>query len=57
VLREALVRSALESAQPRRGTRPAGRPHHPVGKVSGVQDLIAVYRELARAATMPCTWA
>ena len=26
-------------------------------KVSGVQDLITVYRELARAATTRCTWA
>jgi (E)-4-hydroxy-3-methylbut-2-enyl-diphosphate synthase len=26
-------------------------------KVSGVQDLIAVYRALARAATTRCTWA
>jgi (E)-4-hydroxy-3-methylbut-2-enyl-diphosphate synthase len=26
-------------------------------KVSGVQDLISVYRALARAATTRCTWA
>ena len=32
VLREALVRSAIESARARRGTRPARRPHLPVGQ-------------------------
>jgi 4-hydroxy-3-methylbut-2-en-1-yl diphosphate synthase IspG/GcpE len=26
-------------------------------KVSGVQELIAVYRDLAAAAISPCTWA
>ena len=48
VLREALIRSALDSARARRRTRPAA----PIAscsarKVSGVQELIAVYRELA----------
>src|SRR5262249_30303129 len=53
VLREALVRSAIESAQraeelglgPDRITLSA--------KVSGVQDLIAVYRELSRRSDYP----
>jgi (E)-4-hydroxy-3-methylbut-2-enyl-diphosphate synthase len=39
--------SALDSRAARRGNRPAARAHHPERKVSGVQDLIAVYRDLA----------
>jgi (E)-4-hydroxy-3-methylbut-2-enyl-diphosphate synthase len=51
VTREAMVQSALLSAAARRGDRPAARPHHPLAKVSAVQDLIAVYSDLARART------
>ncbi len=48
VMYEALVRSAIDSA---RRAEEMGLPGHqiiPSCKVSGVQDLIAVYRELAR---------
>jgi hypothetical protein len=45
--------SALDSAA-RAKKSACPRTHHPVGKVSGVQDLIAVYRDLARAATTRC---
>jgi (E)-4-hydroxy-3-methylbut-2-enyl-diphosphate synthase len=48
VMREALVVSALESA---RRAEELGLPHERIViscKVSGVQDLIAVYRDLAR---------
>jgi (E)-4-hydroxy-3-methylbut-2-enyl-diphosphate synthase len=49
-------RSALESAATGGGTG-AGKDRIILSvKMSGVQDLIAVYRELAAAATMPCTW-
>ena len=44
VMREAMVISALlESGQAENMARP---PDHPVGKVSSVQDLIAIYRDL-----------
>jgi len=48
VLREALIRSALESAQ---RAREIGLPANAIvlsAKVSGVQELISVYRDLAR---------
>jgi (E)-4-hydroxy-3-methylbut-2-enyl-diphosphate synthase len=53
VLREALVRSATESA---RRAEELGLPGDAIvlsAKVSGVQDLIAVYRELARRCDYP----
>jgi (E)-4-hydroxy-3-methylbut-2-enyl-diphosphate synthase len=53
VLREALVRSAIDSA---RRAEALGLPADRIvlsAKVSGVQDLIAVYRELARRADYP----
>jgi (E)-4-hydroxy-3-methylbut-2-enyl-diphosphate synthase len=53
VLREALVRSAIESA---RRAEQLGLPADRIvlsAKVSGVQDLIAVYRELARRCDYP----
>jgi len=48
VMREALIRSALESAQQARELGLAAGRIVISCKVSGVQDLIAVYRELAR---------
>ncbi len=53
VLREALVRSAIESAE---RAEELGLPGDHIclsAKVSGVQDLIAVYRELARRCDYP----
>jgi len=53
VLREALVRSALESAE---RAEQLGLPGNRIclsAKVSGVQDLIAVYRELAQRSDYP----
>jgi (E)-4-hydroxy-3-methylbut-2-enyl-diphosphate synthase len=53
VLREALVRSAVDSAQQ---AIALGLPAERIclsAKVSGVQDLIAVYRELARRCSFP----
>jgi (E)-4-hydroxy-3-methylbut-2-enyl-diphosphate synthase len=53
VLREALVRSAVDSAQQ---AITLGLPAERIclsAKVSGVQDLIAVYRELARRCSFP----
>ncbi len=53
VLREALVRSAVDSA---RQAVTLGLPEDRIclsAKVSGVQDLIAVYRELARRCEFP----
>jgi (E)-4-hydroxy-3-methylbut-2-enyl-diphosphate synthase len=49
------VGDRLGRARRRAGPRP--RPIILSCKVSGVQDLIAVYRELAAAATTRCTWA
>jgi (E)-4-hydroxy-3-methylbut-2-enyl-diphosphate synthase len=48
VMREALIRSAIESAQQARDLGLAAGRIVISCKVSGVQDLIAVYRELAR---------
>jgi (E)-4-hydroxy-3-methylbut-2-enyl-diphosphate synthase len=48
VLREALVRSAIESAERAEELGLAGDRIILSAKVSGVQDLIAVYRELSR---------
>jgi (E)-4-hydroxy-3-methylbut-2-enyl-diphosphate synthase len=53
VLREALVRSAVDSAQ---RAEELGLPGDAIvlsAKVSGVQDLIAIYRELARRCDYP----
>ena len=53
VLREALVRSALDSAERAVGI---GLPRDRIilsAKVSGVQELIAVYRDLARRCDFP----
>jgi (E)-4-hydroxy-3-methylbut-2-enyl-diphosphate synthase len=53
VMREAIVRSALESAQL---AEEVGLPHDRIilsAKVSGVQDLIAVYRNLAGRCDYP----
>ncbi len=53
VLREALVRSAVDSA---RQAVALGLPAQRIclsAKVSGVQDLVAVYRELAQRSTFP----
>ncbi|MEN9705355.1 MAG: hypothetical protein RLZZ393_1234 [Pseudomonadota bacterium] len=53
VMREAIVRSALESAQL---AEDVGLPHDRIilsAKVSGVQDLIAVYRSLASRCDHP----
>jgi (E)-4-hydroxy-3-methylbut-2-enyl-diphosphate synthase len=53
VLREALVRSAIENAE---RAEKLGLPGDRIclsAKVSGVQDLIAVYRELARRCDYP----
>ena len=53
MLREALVRSAIESAE---RAEELGLPGDRIclsAKVSGVQDLIAVYRELARRCDYP----
>jgi (E)-4-hydroxy-3-methylbut-2-enyl-diphosphate synthase len=53
VLREALVRSAVDSATQ---AQALGLPADRIclsAKVSGVQDLIAVYRELARRCDLP----
>ena len=56
MMREAMVASALQSAA-RAEELGLGRDHIILScKMSGVQDLIAVYRDLARAATTPCTW-
>ena len=57
VTREALVRSALWSAE---RAQEIGLPRDRIiisAKVSAVQDLIAVYRMLARGATTRCIWA
>ncbi|MFN7572954.1 MAG: flavodoxin-dependent (E)-4-hydroxy-3-methylbut-2-enyl-diphosphate synthase [Betaproteobacteria bacterium] len=53
VLREALVRSAIDSAQRAEALGLAGDKIVLSAKVSGVQDLIAVYRELARGCDYP----
>ena len=53
VLREALVRSALESAIRAEELGLGGDMIVLSAKVSGVQDLIAVYRELARRCDYP----
>jgi (E)-4-hydroxy-3-methylbut-2-enyl-diphosphate synthase len=53
VLREALVRSALDSAQRAEELGLRGDAIVLSAKVSGVQDLIAVYRELARRCDYP----
>jgi (E)-4-hydroxy-3-methylbut-2-enyl-diphosphate synthase len=53
VLREALVRSAIDSAQRAEEIGLAGDKIVLSAKVSGVQDLIAVYRELARRCDYP----
>ncbi|WP_297801914.1 flavodoxin-dependent (E)-4-hydroxy-3-methylbut-2-enyl-diphosphate synthase [Arenimonas sp. GDDSR-1] len=53
VLQEALVRSALDSAAQ---AEQLGMPHDRIilsAKVSGVQELIAVYRDLARRCSYP----
>ncbi len=53
VMREALVRSALESAEQ---AEELGLPHEKIilsCKVSGVQDLILVYRDLAKRCDYP----
>jgi (E)-4-hydroxy-3-methylbut-2-enyl-diphosphate synthase len=53
VMREAIVRSALESAQL---AEEVGLPHDRIilsAKVSGVQDLISVYRNLAARCDYP----
>jgi (E)-4-hydroxy-3-methylbut-2-enyl-diphosphate synthase len=53
VLREALVRSAIENAQRAEEIGLSGDMIVLSAKVSGVQDLIAVYRELARRCDYP----
>jgi (E)-4-hydroxy-3-methylbut-2-enyl-diphosphate synthase len=53
VLREALVRSAIENAQRAEELGLDGNMIVLSAKVSGVQDLIAVYRELARRCDYP----
>jgi len=53
VLREALVRSAIENAQRAEELGLGGSMIVLSAKVSGVQDLIAVYRELARRCDYP----
>jgi (E)-4-hydroxy-3-methylbut-2-enyl-diphosphate synthase len=53
VLREALVRSAIENAERAEQLGLAGDRICLSAKVSGVQDLIAVYRELARRCDYP----
>jgi (E)-4-hydroxy-3-methylbut-2-enyl-diphosphate synthase len=53
VMRKAVVQSALESAQ---RAEQLGLPHERIvlsAKVSGVQDLIAIYRELAGRCDLP----
>ena len=53
VLQEALVRSALDSAA---RAEQLGMPHNRIllsAKVSGVQELIAVYRDLAKRCAYP----
>jgi (E)-4-hydroxy-3-methylbut-2-enyl-diphosphate synthase len=53
VMRAAVVESALSSA---RRAEQLGLPHERIilsAKVSGVQDLIAIYRELARGCDLP----
>ena len=53
VLREALVRSAIDSAKRAEELGLRGDAIVLSAKVSGVQDLIAVYRELARRCDYP----
>ncbi len=53
VLREALVRSAIENAQRAEELGLGGDMIVLSAKVSGVQDLIAVYREMARRCDYP----
>jgi (E)-4-hydroxy-3-methylbut-2-enyl-diphosphate synthase len=53
VLREALVRSAIDSARQAESLGLGGDRICLSAKVSGVQDLIAVYRELARRCNYP----
>ncbi len=53
VLREALVRSAIDSAQRAEALGLPGDRIVLSAKVSGVQDLIAVYRDLARRCDYP----
>lgn len=53
VMYEALVTSAIENAQRAEGLGLAGNRITLSCKVSGVQDLIAVYRELARRCDYP----
>jgi (E)-4-hydroxy-3-methylbut-2-enyl-diphosphate synthase len=53
VLREALVRSAIENAERAEALGLAGDRICLSAKVSGVQDLIAVYRELSRRCDYP----
>lgn len=53
VMREALIRSVLDSAQ---RAQDLGFPKHQIilsCKVSGVQELIAIYRDLAKRCTYP----
>ncbi|MEF9997276.1 MAG: flavodoxin-dependent (E)-4-hydroxy-3-methylbut-2-enyl-diphosphate synthase, partial [Burkholderiaceae bacterium] len=53
VLREALVRSAIDSARRAEALGLGGNKIVLSAKVSGVQDLIAVYRELSRRCDYP----
>jgi (E)-4-hydroxy-3-methylbut-2-enyl-diphosphate synthase len=56
-MREAMVVSALESAARAEALGMPGDRIILSCKVSGVQDLIAIYRELSRRCDYPCTWA
>jgi len=57
VMREAIVVSALDSAKRAESVGLRSDMIVISAKVSGVQDLIAVYRNLAGRCAYPCTWA
>jgi (E)-4-hydroxy-3-methylbut-2-enyl-diphosphate synthase len=57
MMRHAMVTSALESAAKAEEVGLAGEKIILSCKVSSVQDLIAIYRELSKRATTRCTWA
>ena len=57
VMFEALISSAVDSARLAESMGLNGDNIILSCKVSGVQDLISVYRALRSAATMRCTWA
>jgi hypothetical protein len=56
-MREAIVRSALLSAEPPRRSACRATRSSCRRRSADVQDLIAVYQDLAAVPTMRCIWA